>query len=229
MVSDLDEIPCAEAVRRAIAGLKAGEVVGLALNAYAFFMNLRNISDPIWGNDPKIAKAATFWDEGIYAEVKYNRFIVEQVNKGASATKFRYVRPVRRIGNAGWHFSYMGGIDAVIRKIKSFNELGFFRRDNLREMVEERIKQGLAFWGDERFLPEKSDAMQYMPQFVIDNLTRFGRYFVEAPAAYGIKQRLLIWWSPKKFKAKRFVWGMILNIIPVWVRNIVKRCLKIYN
>lgn len=226
MVSDLDEIPRATVVATAKEAIKDGEVVGLILNAYNFYANLRNASAPYWGNDPKMATIRTFKDEKSYASSLYNHFILREINTGPTATRFRYIKPSRRLENAGWHFSYLGGIDAAVAKVKAFNEVGLYGRDDLHKHVEKCITSGKALFGGDRFLPEIVD--DGYPRFLLDNIDRFGHLFVPCPENKRMMLRCLFVWYKYMGICRRLVMRVLFCLTPKWVRILIKRMLG-YN
>jgi len=223
MVSDLDEIPRATAVAKVKDAIKDGEVVGLVLNAYSFYANLRNASAPYWGNDPKIATARTFKAEKAYESSPYNHFILRAVNTCPTATRFRYIKPSRRIENAGWHFSYIGGIDAAVIKVKASNEVGLYGRKDLHKHVEKCITSGKALFGGDRFLPEIVD--DSYPRFLLDNLGRFVHLFVPCPENRRVMLRCLFVWHKHMGICRRFAMRILFWMTPKWVRTIIKKLL----
>jgi hypothetical protein len=54
-------------------------------------------------------------------KVKYNDVTFPAyLNKGITATKIRLYDGARFIYNAGWHFSYLGGVEAIFNKVRAF-------------------------------------------------------------------------------------------------------------
>lgn len=223
LVSDLDEIPRATAIANVRESLKDGEVVGFALNAYSFFANLRNVSDPFWGNDPKIATVKTFRDESAYASSPYNHFILRVVNGKPTATRFRYIKPNRRIPNAGWHFSYLGGIKAAIAKVKAFNEMGLHSKKDLEDYVKKRIARGQSLWGSDHFMSEPIDSR--FPAFMLANMDRFGYLFAPAPAKDALSLKMWRVWFRLSAVVRRAVMRVLFWLTPKWVRSLIKKIL----
>lgn len=226
MVSDLDEIPKAEKVSEVASGLKHGEVIGFILNAYNFYINLRNVSDPYWGNDPKIARVSTFSDETAYITSPYNLFILPEVNSCVSATRFRYIKPTRRIPNAGWHLSYLGGVKAAVAKVKAFNEVGLSVRRDIETYVAKRIASGKALWGGDRFLPEPID--ETLPEFVLSNQEIFAPLIYQNVPPQGFQMYLLRKWIYISACARRLTMSLLLWATPKWIRTKIKKVLG-YN
>jgi len=158
LISDLDEIPSPEYVQKA-ASNPIG-VIRLDLKAYCFFINLRNVSYPIWNNGTRVLTWHTFNDPKTYADSKYAECCVAAVNQGPSATRVRFLKPDKILKPAGWHFSYLGGVEAIQRKMKSIahTEFDTDERTSL-ENIRNRLMRGRGFVNSaERFLPEVIDA-----------------------------------------------------------------------
>lgn len=171
IISDLDEIPSSAVLKRAISNYRSGEVVGFRIANYAYFMNLRNASSPYFHDTPKFADCRTFVSPQTYLGARYCHYVLKSVNVPPTATLFRYVKSSRRVKNGGWHFSHLGGIDAVVAKIKAFNEVGLYAKEDLREYVSARISAGRALSGMDRLLPESPDRI--LPIFVLSHKERF--------------------------------------------------------
>ena len=226
IVSDLDEMPRADYVAREANQLKQGEVLGFVLNAYNFFANLRNVSDPFWGNDPKMATIGTFRDETAYITSPYNHFILNAINIGPTATRFRYIKPNRRIPNAGWHFSYLGGIKAAVAKVKAFNEMGLHSKKDLEDYVKKRIARGQSLWGSDHFMPEPIDSR--FPAFMLANMDCFGYLFAPAPTKDCLSLKLRRLYFRFSASIRRVVMRVIFWLTPKWVRAVIKKMLG-YN
>lgn len=230
MVSDLDELPRAASVAAAVRSLRAGEVVGLALNAYNFYANLRNASVPVWRNDPKIATVGTFRDAATYKDMPGRHYIVAQANIGPTATKFRYVAARRRLSNAGWHFSYLGGIETIAEKVGSVVEGDWSRRIGRKELesvIAQRVRSGRALGdlvsggGSDRFLPEDFD--ETFPAFLRANAQRFRHLIIDVPEGGRMKRRLLRGWHRVRAVARSCCMRTLFALTPVAVRKAVKR------
>lgn len=234
IVSDLDEIPRASCVSNTAREIETGEVVGFILNAYNFYANLRNASNPYWGNDPKMSKIATFRDERAYVSSPYRHFILPEVNQGPTATRFRYIKPTWRIANAGWHFSYLGGVERVARKIRSIVENDWSRNMSdaaLLIEVKNRIDQRKALGdiltggGCDAFMPEPFD--NSFPEFLIANSKRFSYLVYQNVPPQNARVRLLRKWIFFSACVRRFAMRIVFWLTPRWVRTIVKRIIGV--
>ena len=143
------------------------------MRAYCFFINLRNISYPIWDNGTRVLTWHTFNDPKTYAGAGYSECCVAAVNQGPSATRVRFLKPTKIMKPAGWHFSYLGGVEAIQRKMKSIahTEFDTEKRTSLPS-IENMLANGRGFVNSaERFLPEIID--DSFPPYILSNRSRF--------------------------------------------------------
>lgn len=179
LISDLDEIPAPEYVQKA-----ARDPIGvtrLDLKAYCFFINLRNVSYPIWDNGTRVLTWRTFNDPKTYANSEYTECCVAAVNQGPSATRVRFLKPDKILKPPGWHFSYLGGVEAIQRKMKSIahTEFDTDERTSL-ENIRNRLMRGRGFVNSaERFLPEVIDAS--FPPEITQSKQRYSALITPVP------------------------------------------------
>ncbi len=179
IISDLDEIPNPAYVPKAIENSVG--VTCLNLKAYCFFINLRNVSYPIWNNGPRILTWHTFNDPATYTHAEYSECCLAAVNQGPSATRVRFLKPTQTLKPAGWHFSYLGGVEAIQRKIKSIahTEFDTDARTSL-ENIRNRLIHGRGFVNSaERFLPEIID--DSFPPAITQDLSKFNNLIAPVP------------------------------------------------
>ena len=121
MISDIDEIPDPEKVRKwaFTPGLK-----NFDQKYCSFYLNFRNVRQRHWFGTVMLQKRLfdSVFDD---VDVIYNEFLAREVNEGTTATKIRCARrllPASRarnvwISDGGWHFTCLGGVQAVIDKL----------------------------------------------------------------------------------------------------------------
>ena len=181
MISDLDEIPSSEYVKKAINNPTG--VTRLDLKAYCFFINLRNVSYPIWNNGTRILTWHTFNNPKTYANSEYSECCIAAVNQGPSATRIRFLKPDKILKPAGWHFSYLGGVEAIQRKMKSIahTEFDTEKRTSLEYIRKTLLKGKSLFNSYERFLPELLDVS--FPEYVVSKQEKFNNLISDVPSA----------------------------------------------
>ncbi len=118
LISDVDEIPKSESIiaYKDYKGIKA-----LDMDMYYFFLN--NLSQyHRWKKGSQMLFYADFTsilDDEVF---RFDMTCQEDINKGTTPTKLRIYdgKKKRHFYPCGWHFSYMGGEQAVIKKLDSF-------------------------------------------------------------------------------------------------------------
>jgi beta-1,4-mannosyl-glycoprotein beta-1,4-N-acetylglucosaminyltransferase len=128
LISDLDEIPNPDVIRAHAPKLTNDKGAVFLLNNYWYFLNYQQVEPGthysfwkrLWY---KIKKGEIYQPESPYYQIpctimarkSYAKVPQEMRNKVAGRRTTEYY-----LNHAGWHFSYMGGIDAIKFKIKSF-------------------------------------------------------------------------------------------------------------
>lgn len=138
IISDVDEIPRKEAI------LKFKPEMGVAfldMMKFGFFLNLKEADH--W-TPPKIMSWSHL-KNGTPEEIR---------NAGAPNT----------IDHGGWHFSWCGGIDEVMRKFASFShqESEVQKHANREELIR-KMAVGESLWGQDKWRPVP---ITELPQYV---------------------------------------------------------------
>ena len=194
LITDLDEIPNPEVVRRLSADPPAG-VIALAMRNQNFFLNYHNVSYPRWVAAKALVYAA-FVDPRTYDGIAFSEYAPQCVNPIPSATLVRMARKDVVIENAGWHFSYMGGIERIRTKL-----LAFAHTEHTESATEENIRRCLAEGRDpmglgDRFVAEPPEL--HLPRYLLENRSKYEAMFLPTTAEAYAKTRFLRWWAPRK-------------------------------
>ncbi|HEU4717796.1 MAG TPA: hypothetical protein VFU15_08175 [Bacteroidia bacterium] len=184
LISDLDEIPKPETVR---AHKDEPGVKILRQKMFYYFINCVNESESAEGNylwngtvmihfsDIRNGKIQEFrelsmrllaWFLKDWKRRAYWRFRLKRELKNAQ-------RDVHFIDDGGWHFSYLGGVDRIIKKLESFAH-DEYNRDEFKDpkKIEEAINNGRDILGrDFRYRFVKID--DSYPEWLLQNLERF--------------------------------------------------------
>jgi beta-1,4-mannosyl-glycoprotein beta-1,4-N-acetylglucosaminyltransferase len=170
MISDLDEIPSPEMVR---AHADSKEIILFVQKLYYYFLNYLNVSSPEWPLGTKLLPYAFFLGEDKALKFTFSEFLLPELNQGVTPTKIRFVENVKVIRNAGWHFSYLGGTEAIIKKIQStaHQEFNSAKNTDPKEILEQ-ISSGKDIFGrGDRFFGVPID-VDY-PRYIRDNQEKF--------------------------------------------------------
>ncbi|MDA8586303.1 hypothetical protein N9L47_08530 [Rhodobacteraceae bacterium] len=175
--SDLDEIPRAMVVQSIVEhGIKPKEVYCLSLDWYSFYLNIK-ISEKWERQGPRMTRASDLSELYSLRRVMaptngWGRDLMRQIK-----SSWRMGHWVKRIlvADAGWHFTWMGGREAVALKGSSIPV-----HSNMPEG-----EKNLA-WADMRLKTLLEDGSRYalvevddsFPSFVRDNLDIFEEHIL---------------------------------------------------
>ena len=181
LISDLDEIPNPRVFPVA---LQPGEICLLEQNMYYYFLNYRDRDDPVWKSGTKVMTYRTFCHGLDSLDVPYSVYLPEHVNRGTTATKIRLCKANRSIPSGGWHFSFLGGVDAIVRKIESFSHQEYNTADYLdRRRILSCLEKGRDIFGRRKvFTPEPFKSGRF-PDYVVNRRERFAALVFEPEGA----------------------------------------------
>ena len=130
MISDVDEIPNALKIPK---NIKEKEIYLFVQKFYLFFINTYPENQIFWIGGSKIFKYKTLKLNLLNEKyVKYdNTSFPKYLNQGATLTKIRLYRNTKLIFEGGWHFSWLGGVKNIKKKLVSFShqEISFSKRN----------------------------------------------------------------------------------------------------
>ena len=142
LISDADEIPN---LKRIPKNIEDGVIYGFLQDFYFYYLNTYKKNHLIWEGGTRMLTYRTV-KENLLDErfVKYGFTFPKKINSGITATKVRLYRKISFIKNGGWHFSYLGGVDRIIKKIKSFShqeliKSGKFTKDYVSNNLNQNI------------------------------------------------------------------------------------------
>ncbi len=181
LLNDLDEIPRPELVRRYAADSGRYQ---FDLAYFSYFLNCRNVSDPHW----KAAKFLSYSDLlHCLDDIKpdYSDMLLPAVNKGTTPTMIRMCSGFRAktISNGGWHFSSLGGGQAVIEKMTAFAHTEYDKPEKHdAQSIECQIRAGKSpLYAIHTFAVPLDDSF---PRYVLDNQERFSHLILPVSKQY---------------------------------------------
>jgi len=145
LISDVDEIPRPESVGKTV---HLDDIVIFLQEFYYYFLNCK--TDEIW---------------------KGTRMVPFEKLKTPQEARFSGKYAIK---NAGWHFSYLGGIEAIIKKIQSFSHQEFntpYFKDPDR--IISVLESGADLFDRPEVKWHFSEVDITYPKYVIDNIDRF--------------------------------------------------------
>lgn len=122
-----------------------GEIAALRMDKFGFYLNVME-QEQGW----EIAKICTW------------RYL-----KSKSAEEIRNAGKPETIERAGWHWSYLGGLDAIMDKAAAFShqEAGV-QKHFTRENIEHKLKTIESLWGSDLW---RQVPLETLPQYIQDH------------------------------------------------------------
>ena len=216
IVSDLDEIPSAAAVRRAARSAQDGKVRMLQLSHRSFYLNFCNFSMPRWEWGPMVLSGRAFRDPETYQKMRKGDWSVKEVlTSFPSPHLLRLLKPDRIVRNAGWHFSFMGGMEMILRKLASFSHAEystgrFADANHVRHVIE---NGGDLFGLGDRYYAVPAE--RCLPPFILRHPEKFAALIYPTPRAYLRKTRLR--------KAGATVFYILRTVTPPRIKHAIYR------
>ena len=191
MISDVDEIPQPDAVRRA-AGTKGFRIFRQRM--FYYYLNCVNATQHgstgyRWNGTVMIDGSmvrAPLQDYREMSALLLNTFTPPLIRQIYYAVKLRWQlvklgwRP-RYIQDGGWHFSYLGGVDRIIRKLEAFAHSEYNKPEfKDPERIKRAIEQGEDLFGrgfSYRFVPMDGS----WPAAVMKDMQRWAALYCVVP------------------------------------------------
>lgn len=178
IISDLDEIPNPEQVKKFLGtpGIKLFQQI-----KFYYYLNYKNFTSPVWDRGTKMLSYKEYLCSDT-RKVAYSFALLPNVNYGVSFTKIRFMRPDLIIDNGGWHFSYLGGVDAIINKIKSFSHQEYNSNQYIdKNKISESLSRGKDIFGRGYFFTTiKIDGS--FPLYLQKNIDKYPHLYCEYPS-----------------------------------------------
>jgi beta-1,4-mannosyl-glycoprotein beta-1,4-N-acetylglucosaminyltransferase len=176
LISDVDEIPKASVLKEMLAkGID--QIYGLKMDMYMYFLNNQLIYDG--GSSMTIEQSKDgIWHCTAVLPYKLLKQKPNRLRKIIMRTR-RRGEVFKIIPNAGWHFTYLGGVKNIIKKLEAFSHTEF-NNDTFKsqEKIEEYITTGKDLFGrDMQF--KMLENLETLPKFIQENANnpKYKEYF----------------------------------------------------
>ena len=126
LISDLDEIPKVEAI---LAHKNDPGITIFEQLHHCYYLNHLYIRRPNW-HGTRMLSGKDF-RHALDHVSNYGSCNIERLNQGTTANKIRTYDEGSIIKDAGWHFSYLGGLEAIRTKIQSYSHQERNYNDNI--------------------------------------------------------------------------------------------------
>lgn len=196
IISDLDEIISASAIAQY--AMNGEGITSLEQDMYYCFLNMKKLSDFVW-DYAKIMHFSDFYNEE-NNNSNYTDFVLEELNQGITPTKIRAIKTKRIIKNGGWHFSYLGNVEKIIEKLKSFSHQEFNKEEIVnKEFLLKQIENENDILGRNikyRFVPIDSS----FPEYIRKNRKNLSHYIHKVSLKNWLKYYGIFNYSEIKYK-----------------------------
>lgn len=184
--SDVDEIPNPTAV---LACRGKNGVSALRQYLHYYYLNYRDYIRPYWCF-AKVFRFSSMANASWKDKLKGNEFIDQRINDRNSLSCCRLVAPDRTIPNGGWHFSYLGGVDAVMRKLRAIAHTECDTNETRdAEWIECRIAAGEdVTGGNDRFFATPLGSTY--PPYILQHADCYSKLIFPCDRAYLARTRL---------------------------------------
>ena len=145
LISDVDEIPKAEVIKQRLSE-GVNKIYGLKMDMFMYFFNNRLVFDPDSRMDKEESKNGIWHCTAMlpYKLLKKKPF---KIRKTVMRTK-RRGEVYEIIPNAGWHFTYIGGVKKIIQKIEAFSHTEYnLEQYKSEQNIIELIESGKDLFG----------------------------------------------------------------------------------
>lgn len=224
LISDVDEIPNPQSIKKYqnLKGIKA-------LDMHMFYFYLNNISKfHIWSKGTRMLFYKDFLSILDNDKIFYDIILQEDLNKATTPNKIRLYegKKIRHFYPCGWHFSYIGGIERIVKKIESFSHQEWREKnpDSLEES--KRMLQDKKNFGYE--LTPIKIASKYclgggvLPEYLIQNQEKYLQLFMKDNL---MSINNIIFITKIIFILKK-IYRNFSYLIPLFVKKIIKKILR---
>ncbi|MGN0854453.1 MAG: hypothetical protein ACI4R9_02905 [Kiritimatiellia bacterium] len=207
LVSDLDEIPSPHAVR---AARRLGRPVRFRQRMYYYYANYRNCTSPYWYGTVALT-FRDFKDARTYRHLETGLAFPSSRRAAPSASKVRALKTIRILHDGGWHFSYLGGLPMIRRKLASIVE-GSLAGDVSDAFIADCLAGGYdIFRRGERYFAEP--AKRGFPPALAD----FPQYVFPVDAAYLRRARIPRLLAALKGRVRPIAWRVLPHSLVSWL------------
>ena len=173
LISDIDEIPDPIAIEYYKQNPEG--VNSLLQNFYNCYLNLHNCTESPW-KKAKILQYKEFFNPENRPTLISSAYIPE-LNEDITPTCIRLMTVYKSI-RGGWHFSYLGGAEAIKYKIENFSHQEF-NTPNYTDIniIKERLFNEEDILG-RNLVFEKVDIDNSFPKYIVENKEKFKEFIL---------------------------------------------------
>jgi beta-1,4-mannosyl-glycoprotein beta-1,4-N-acetylglucosaminyltransferase len=161
VIGDLDEFPRPEVLKSVLDKFDPTENYLFKQGSYHFFVNLEKTNEEWVGTNVLTVKNLL---SNSIASFKGHQNVIG-----------------KRVENGGWHFSYAGGRDAVIKKLESFSHQEFnidYIKNNVDYIINNCTNLGVDLLGRPSKWAIRNINDGTFPEYLVENQEKFAKYIL---------------------------------------------------
>ncbi|MCL2380185.1 MAG: hypothetical protein FWC64_01165 [Treponema sp.] len=199
LISDLDEIPNPKVITDYKGGGRHG-IYKLKQLHFDYFLNYQRYGKNYYWYRAKISR---------YTDIINNNYTPQVI---------RSKMDIMTIKNGGWHFSFLGGVENIKLKIRSFSHQEWNNEKYLDDRLEYKIRMGLDLFdrSNIRLIPILISNKKH-PEYIVNNQEKYS-HLIYHPINQYIAIKNILYCLP--YMLKTAIIQIIKNTLP---KSIVKR------
>jgi beta-1,4-mannosyl-glycoprotein beta-1,4-N-acetylglucosaminyltransferase len=192
LLSDLDEIPNPEVILK----INPNTICALEQQMHCCYLNARTVTTSKWYGTRIMRFSNVEADEISKYSYTFSDHLIESINVGPTFSKIRMLDGLPKIKNGGWHFTYLGGIESIAKKIQSFAHQEFNKPEYTDlNIIKKKINKGIDLFNplENRFAPVPC-TIKYLPRYIVDNIENYKHLVQAVPFGNGLRRLCLSVW-----------------------------------
>ena len=186
IIADLDEIPNPDVL--SVLDCSGDKIYWLRQKMFYYFINYLNISEPYWNYRVKVLSYKNLCHYCDNMNIKYDRFISATTDKKTTPNKIRMLDDGICVRNGGWHFSFLGGVDAIIKKIQSFSHQEYNNEEYInKDKLLKRISNGEDLFGRDEYHYIAIPLDESFPKYIVENQEKYSNLIFKITPQYKLK------------------------------------------
>ncbi|MFN7454022.1 MAG: N-acetylglucosaminyltransferase [Pseudobdellovibrionaceae bacterium] len=166
IISDVDEIPHPEKIKGATQ--KPG-IYCFYQELYYYYLNLLVTEFP--EPNPHYGDYMP-WHGSVMFQLKNLKKNPETMRT------LRSSKSIVPVNEGGWHFSFLGGSDAILKKMKAYSHTEYIKEEMLNvEWIEQKVRSGEDVFG--RQFKFKKVGIERLPEWIHKNAHRYPNFFLK--------------------------------------------------
>lgn len=183
LISDLDEIPNPEIIKN----YQKDGMYRLEQRKHSCFLNYKSVVLHKWYGTNILCYRDIIDDAAKEHVFYFSDTCLKELNQGTTPTKIRMLKKLPIKKNAGWHFTYLGGIENIKKKLASFahqefNNVNYKNDEYIEKCITERRD---FFYPYDRYIITKFD--KSYPDYLSNNSQNYTHLVLERKSSDSLR------------------------------------------